>query len=1112
MTKINRISPGLSGLVAKKINQDLQDDSQPQDEDKDDKKREMPPESDFQKYGTVGAEQLTGQYRLNWENLSSLRPQKHSNHNSNSALQRSLRVGSVAQHLTPKGRTGNRKVTQHTPPTPLRMSTLGQKLNQTLGDAESTLTKLPQVDPKEWQFLEQGRAATSGQMLHQIEQAILALKVTGTPIKQLESFEQSLETLKASQKGDALSELNWGSNQPNALQTITPFITKLNHTTQELRKLLMPSFSFSTLWKPTKPSFPKNPSFGSAFGSDGTHPNAGVKATQDLPPFEVKHYRSQINLVLGNSRAIHRLVKNPKAMALATPDEKADMLRTLHQGWSAPASDFSSLDIALSCSSKQEFDYVMEQAGDLQICKELRDIDAMERFNILMGMWGRPEWGSEQHVVSLAANALSQQAPPPITRNTAKVGQSSDPSAERYLALEERGTNIYWEPNTFKELICTNAIRQAEGHYPLDWQQANNNILGILEDKSLSTERPAPAHIFPSPKESAIEAIRRDLGLSKVDMRRLFIQRLICIYSDMAKEFANVRKMDANTPRLRMMGQLGGQKGRGNKEDRALTALQQQESIELKELSVFLEELYKPSENPAGILGEYYSKLSHFIHYTFQETLSIQQIIPEADTAMMDAFRGIKLTEHISRTQDKQEAQPLSPFPEDLSEFIGDLVGHVVRQGSEKLQRVETELLPKIPTSRYQDAMELLAELKHTTQMVLTTNASAATYILGVRSSNPEAALVGLGGIARQFGAKAGQLSQKLYEKLQQGVYTLTHLIHADLRSHIQTLGERLGTLSQTPSAQEAITTLQSGYYFSEQLSNGRLQHAVQQFLEKLGPMVQHYPQLQSTAQQLQSVSHFAEGVTNKSAQQSLEYLATSVYQVTHHGSLSQGLQWLKQVGQLLASQRGKPHARIEAISLNGYTATLLKAMYNGDVYNGAQGLAYDIKNFLQSPHIQGGQYWLESSAHFLSSLHNGSLYNAIYAMNQPGSPLENQDFMNELLHITYAGQNFIQGVASGQLQYQLLQVQHAHPEMGGEPHFQQVMEYIEPMLQFVLHAGSGQVTQQLNETKKLLEQLTDSERVIEALRPLQIVIHRLVEKYGGPIEASQRALTTFVL
>ncbi len=87
------------------------------------------------------------------------------------------------------------------------------------------------------------------------------------------------------------------------------------------------------------------------------------------------------------------------------------------------------------------------------------------------------------------------------------------------------------EPAVLEKLSQVNQKLQSQGKPPIDLQKTTKDIEAIT-NSSLSNKE----------KKAQIEQIRKQLGLSKKEMKTLFTKRLAKIYGDAAKELAQVQK------------------------------------------------------------------------------------------------------------------------------------------------------------------------------------------------------------------------------------------------------------------------------------------------------------------------------------------------------------------------------------------------------------------------------------------------------------------------------------------------------------------------------------------------------------------------------------------
>lgn len=221
-----------------------------------------------------------------------------------------------------------------------------------------------------------------------------------------------------------------------------------------------------------------------------------IPAADGISAQEACAYFERIEKARKDDDAAEALAKDPKAMALASNDDKAAMVRRLIKGHTTDPQDRAMVDILESCTSKEDFEEVMNKAGGKDVVDEMDHGPSEEKMNMLVGAWGRTDWANNKGQANLAKNAL---ADPQIGADLAGLPASSvdsvgpyDPTGapnntagqaihQQRHTNKQRSMNIHREPRAYKELIFENAKRKSKGQEPLDWSKATEEVHNAME-------------------------------------------------------------------------------------------------------------------------------------------------------------------------------------------------------------------------------------------------------------------------------------------------------------------------------------------------------------------------------------------------------------------------------------------------------------------------------------------------------------------------------------------------------------------------------------------------------------------------------------------------------
>jgi hypothetical protein len=218
------------------------------------------------------------------------------------------------------------------------------------------------------------------------------------------------------------------------------------------------------------------------------------------------------------------LSKDARALAVATPEQKAQMIRRLKERDNSDEGDRAMLDILESCGTEEEFDRILDASGGKNTLQELDDDDAKHKMNMLVGMWGRTDCATDMAWAKKAEDAL-------LNGGDGLDAPGSDPAeVDLHFGREVIGAddldgvggrsldeNLYrkMDPGTHAELIMENAQRAERGRPPLDLNALTAGLRSIIEDPYLSKAE----------RQETIEDLRKENELGKDTMRALGTRR-----------------------------------------------------------------------------------------------------------------------------------------------------------------------------------------------------------------------------------------------------------------------------------------------------------------------------------------------------------------------------------------------------------------------------------------------------------------------------------------------------------------------------------------------------------------------------------------------------------
>ena len=292
-----------------------------------------------------------------------------------------------------------------------------------------------------------------------------------------------------------------------------------------------------------------------------------------LPPEKVKEKRDAINkaAVEENSDLAVQLSEDKDAMKVATPDEKAKLIKELQRGWTKDSQDAAIKRILLSCKSKEEFDELVNLVGGKSILEDMDDDESKTKINQLMGGWGRTELADDPAVAKQYENVLADSKrkadltstrPPTQSESNAVggeypmgAGDANDPLMQAgnqaaNKVKKDMGNEMYdvnSDPQASNELALVQRGREIDGKPKLDFTEitAEANKIASAPDFESKVQEYAKANDISDPKEARekymtqqMDHLRLKYGLSEQEMSGLVTKRMAHIYGKGAEQMS----------------------------------------------------------------------------------------------------------------------------------------------------------------------------------------------------------------------------------------------------------------------------------------------------------------------------------------------------------------------------------------------------------------------------------------------------------------------------------------------------------------------------------------------------------------------------------------------
>lgn len=854
-----------------------------------------------------------------------------------------------------------------------------------------------------------------------------------------------------------------------------------------------------------------------------------------------------MNMMFAGDKKIREYAKSPEAMAMASPEMKAHMIKKLIKGYTNSKDDRAMLDILESCKTKEEFDQVMKLAGGKKVADEIDHGPTKQRLNKLCYMWGRPEWaqvrsgpfggGNELKECETVRNALIDPKKgaelagldeATIARYTAPIDPntlSKDPGERaRQIAEHQRQVNafnIHLENKAYKELIMENGGRLARGEPPLDWAKVNAEVYEVME-ADYTTIQPTQYGRFPiSPekqKEAKLEEIRKKYGLSKDSMRELYTQRHSYVYRRSAAELEQAAKTALKQYDLNI-SKLIGQHGEGSDEVKEARVKREQfredvkvEQEKLEKTAEFAAKLYPvPSSffeklvNAIASIGKFLLKVLDFLG-------PLVNLIPGVGQALYMAHRAYKAILAFA----SGNWQAMLGAAAGLAGGIGNAVGGALGRGLETASTVAQTTSGLATAIATGDPMAILGaaggvagglggvggsfgSTMQDAQKLLNTGATAASAIQGAAEGDWERAFGGLGSLAQQTGQMAGGATGEFMAKTGQAMAVASDLAGGNYAGALGGFNSALTPFVDSPTVQEVMRYTEPGLLFAESIASGDYGRAGQMFLDQAAPYAGSIPGVTETLEMVRPTVEFVEGLRDGSACRSLEALQSGLDGVIDHPALQTGLGWAKDTCQLLeAAQAKDPRAMAEFLGQSPTVATLVQSIDGGGFVTGLRGYASDVEALLKSPDLQEARRWYQNGAAFIDALQTHKLDRALASLDRDGNPLSGLPALSDLLEQTREAQTYIQGLQSGALDRALGELEHTLPELKGAGAYQEFLARTAPAVGFFRDLGSDHHAFTLAQIERQLARVATPDELLAELNPVVRELAELKEELAA--------------
>jgi hypothetical protein len=265
-------------------------------------------------------------------------------------------------------------------------------------------------------------------------------------------------------------------------------------------------------------------------------------------------------------QAIADLASNEDAMRVASPGQKAQLIRLLQKGWTKDSQDMAIARILMSCESKAEFDKVVDMAGGRKIVDDIDHEEAKSAVNKLMGGFDRVDCADDRATAESYRDALL----PPAVHEYARShvpgdaqldgvlgrppysAQDFDDPAVAAKAREHQDARrqfarqayeVQGDPTVRNQLALKNREREMSGQPPLEYSRLVDRAYEVANDPAFLAEtnaaiadaerrlgRKLSEEQKQEVREKALEqrlgAVAREYGVSEQELKTLVVAKM----------------------------------------------------------------------------------------------------------------------------------------------------------------------------------------------------------------------------------------------------------------------------------------------------------------------------------------------------------------------------------------------------------------------------------------------------------------------------------------------------------------------------------------------------------------------------------------------------------
>jgi hypothetical protein len=802
-----------------------------------------------------------------------------------------------------------------------------------------------------------------------------------------------------------------------------------------------------------------------------------------MPAETVQQKRDLINQAATkeDSKLAVQLSEDRDAMKVASPAEKAKLIKELQRGWTKDSQDMAIYKVLSSCTSKAEFDEVVKLSGGIEVLQDMDHEETRGKINELYGAWGRVDLADDKQRAKQFENVLAdpqKQAELSATRkpNQDELNQvggnyktdpkdANDPlmqTANQAMGavkggIQDKAFDVNWDPQAKNELVLEQRRREVEGKPKLDWTALTAEADKVTSDPDFEKKvaEYAKQNDIDDPKEARekyvtaqMQPIAAKHGLSEQTMKSLVTQRMGQIYNKGAEEMAGYSNA-ITAPLKQQLAQIEKTKGPNSPE-----------AVELRARISKFEQATGTYAQHLGNVGETYKSLfpvppsfaEDFVSsFSFIADIAaaVCSVIPGVGPVISGVYYGVKAIAAAAQ---------------------GDILGMFSSVAS---------AIPGLGTA-----------VGGAAGAAMKTAGRAAQTAIGVGTS------VANGNVMGAFGSLAGVGSGiPAFDYAQKGINLADGIRRGDTSAIFGAAGGMLGPVANNPAVQNIVQNpivqgvsqyAQKAAPFIEGIVNGDVSKAIGAGIAQLAPLAANNPEVARVVQQLTDGAKFVEAMRNGDYGKALTAVIAN-QQLLGNGPQSIAFtQALTQSSNLLMAM-GSGDVKQIANVLQGQNGVwgFMNEMLNKRLSNSMSEVSNIAAQTLNSSEFQSAIDLTRSGGRFLGAIESGDLRTILNGTNGIGA---------QLSQMFGSAQPFLQSMSRGDLN-RVLDELRKNPTTAG---IADQLAMFEPFANML----SGDFQQSLEMYESNLKRLASVGGELDQFRALEESAKHLQERFGEDYNA----------